>query len=1482
MAGYGYQDFLNSLKKLPDERTQEDLKILYTHLHGMGALSSLREASLRSLCKTVRYEKHDANDILYCRGELSSCWYILLSGSVFIDGSMFLPRSSFGKRTAGGGRRVNECLILESSEMIAIDYPDVQLMRPGQRQSCTTMNLEKLLALEQDEVSVEPRPHRLHMDGTDVVDHRPHHHIQLSEYQPVQTMLHRGENLLKSNRSSHGSDTSSAYSGSDTMQSVQSSLEDQEVDLSGLMESAVDSDDEEDLAELIDSLTVRDTVRECLEKDSSERTDDDIEVLLELMQHLPAFANMTLAVRRALCAVMVFAVVEKAGTVVMNDGEELDSWSVIVNGQVEVELPDGNIQELHFGDSFGITATTEKMYHQGTMRTKVDDCQFVCIAQSDYHKILHQGEENTKKHEEDGQVILVTERRILDGGSRQGHVVIRGTSDSLMAQLVEENTLDPSYVEDFLLTHRTFISSPLVVANNLLTWFKDHQLRDKVTRVVLLWINYHFPDFEMDADMMEFLEKFESVLEQEKMQSQLRLLNIACATKARSRTITLARSTRDDVLHFSILGGYERGFGIFISKVNKGSKAEDVGLRRGDQILEVNGQSFEHVSHARALEILRGTTHLSITVRSNLLAFKEMLNTPENSPRQRGRKVSEIARLQSDPRARLSSHFDWGDIKGEMVIPLELGVSALLQPPNSPPPQCLRTSSGPVGDGKQEKKGFKTLSNRGKIKKALAKMNIIHKSGNSESQLNSSDDSLYSLRSGSSNGSTNHHRTRAVSPKRSSGSGSLYHSHSNPDLASLSAYYEPELRPDFPEHVLKVYRADQTFKYLLIHKETTAREVVMLSLREFGITDPSSKYSLCEVTCGEGGVIKQRRLPDQMHNLAERIGLSSRYYLKNNSSTEALVPDDLAGELLRESQVHFLQLNSVEIATQLTLEDFSIFCQIEPTEYIDDLFDIKSRYGTPKLSKFGELVNREMFWVVTEVCSEPNHLRRMKIIKQFIKVARQCKECKNFNSMFAILSGLDHGAVSRLRSAWEKLPSKYSKMFKDLSDLMDPSRNMCKYRTLISSEHTHPPMIPFYPVVKKDLTFIHLGNDTKVEGLVNFEKLRMVAKEVRQLLNMCSAPYDLFNMLELGGANPSSAMASLNSFATTTNAATVKRRKKSTPQPHPKKMFEEAQMVRRVKTYLANLKVITDEDLLRSMSVECEPMTGAGVASIQPRKRNPSPTLSTASSNSSTSEGKKSINSGRKFGTESPQAVRKMLALSDHSKLRPHQPNRHSHSPSPSPNTARRWQDNGHGHGRSHSDTHNPSMLPVDLSAESSSVTSLNQLPLRKSQTSDSSSGGSCRCHHGYEVDSGHNSVGFDSHSNSSIGSANSPPQHRRSHYMSHSSPPVINRMRTNAPYIPHGIQVLPPIPPGPTGLPSSSVLMPPPPPPRDSHHYPLIRARRPLDYPHPSKAMPRGRHMGQLARAHSHDGMTSVGYYNADATDPDEDEDEETQVSAV
>ena len=51
--------------------------------------------------------------------------------------------------------------------------------------------------------------------------------------------------------------------------------------------------------------------------------------------------------------------------------------------------------------------------------------------------------------------------------------------------------------------------------------------------IVLLYsqVHNHFTDFEMDPTMMEYLEKFEDLLEKENLSGQLRMLLFACAEK---------------------------------------------------------------------------------------------------------------------------------------------------------------------------------------------------------------------------------------------------------------------------------------------------------------------------------------------------------------------------------------------------------------------------------------------------------------------------------------------------------------------------------------------------------------------------------------------------------------------------------------------------------------------------------------------------------------------------------------------------------------------------------------------------------------------------------------------------------------------------------------------------------------------------------------------------------------------------------------
>lgn len=52
-----------------------------------------------------------------------------------------------------------------------------------------------------------------------------------------------------------------------------------------------------------------------------------------------------------------------------------------------------------------------------------------------------------------------------------------------------------------------------------------------------------------------------------------------------------------------------------------------------------------------------------------------------------------------------------------------------------------------------------------------------------------------------------------------------------------------------------------------------------------------------------------------------------------------------------------------------------------------------------------------------------------------------------------------------------------------------------------------PPAVPLFPLFKKDLYFLNEGNKTYVDGLVNFEKLRSISKEIRWATSLSSSAY---------------------------------------------------------------------------------------------------------------------------------------------------------------------------------------------------------------------------------------------------------------------------------------------------------------------------------------------------------------------------------------
>ena len=67
---------------------------------------------------------------------------------------------------------------------------------------------------------------------------------------------------------------------------------------------------------------------------------------------------------------------------------------------------------------------------------------------------------------------------------------VQGSPNKLLSHLVEEHSaVDPTYVEDLLLTYRTFLKHPMEVADRLLEWFQKPNLKDKVCCCCgLIWV----------------------------------------------------------------------------------------------------------------------------------------------------------------------------------------------------------------------------------------------------------------------------------------------------------------------------------------------------------------------------------------------------------------------------------------------------------------------------------------------------------------------------------------------------------------------------------------------------------------------------------------------------------------------------------------------------------------------------------------------------------------------------------------------------------------------------------------------------------------------------------------------------------------------------------------------------------------------------------------------------------------------------------
>jgi len=626
------QQLNEALNKNIEDRNENDFSLIYNYIQRLEAFNGYKEQDLKQVCATIRQKNFKTEQTVYRGEDLCTCWYIVQSGCIFLNSHIFLPRQSFGKQIPGSHRRGSECVALEDSVLLLIDYPpNNRLVSPRQANVKVTSQHNRMTSSSKHD-SLNSARSASTLDSVTENSSNESSPVHDQSADKKQATVNQSHTNLQANQSMSRSQSS-----------ISKTTEDGD-------ELSLDPDDEGDSISLRSEPMMKDVVIEVVKKQLGDRNNDDLNILMEFTRSLEAFKNMTEPTRRSLCKVLVFAWVESAGTVVLKDQELdnkvtdrrnsltpciLDSWSVIINGQVQVkEGPadgDGPIRILDVGHSFGVSPTMDQQKHSGVMTTVTDDCQFLIVAQQEYFEVLNDGKEKQKQvFNDDGKLVVVKEWRQPQQGNQGANILIRATPEQLMLHLLEDQSQDETYAEDYLLTYRAFDNSAEKIFMKLLESLDNQQRRGKVVRLVLLWVNNHFSDFENDWKLMALLEKFDEKLKNSHQPStgEVKLLKIACNAKAKKRCVHIRRGSNEDELGFELWGGAAYSCPVYISTVHTGSNAEKLGVKRGDQVIEVNGQNVEKLVLDKAHALIKKNTELRLLLKTSLFCFKEMI---ENS-----------------------------------------------------------------------------------------------------------------------------------------------------------------------------------------------------------------------------------------------------------------------------------------------------------------------------------------------------------------------------------------------------------------------------------------------------------------------------------------------------------------------------------------------------------------------------------------------------------------------------------------------------------------------------------------------------------------------------------------------------------------------------------------------------------------------------------------------------------------------------------
>jgi len=262
-----------------------------------------------------------------------------------------------------------------------------------------------------------------------------------------------------------------------------------------------------------------------------------------------------------------------------------------------------------------------------------------------------------------------------------------------------------------------------------------------------------------------------------------------------------------------------------------------------------------------------------------------------------------------------------------------------------------------------------------------------------------------------------------------------------------------------------------------------------------------------------------------MHNLLSKLAALQKY-----EDLLTRISAEVTQRLLNtmpSTDVLEVCSSALVLGQQLTHIELERLSMIGPEEFVQAFCKEKKLEAMPSNSKTGRRVdnidsyiqwfNRLSYFVATEICMHLRKRNRVRMIEYFVDVAKECVNIGNFNSLMAIIGGLNLSSIQRLKKTWAKVNKE---KFEILEHQMNPHNNFGSYRSSLkaalwrsegASDDRERIVVPFFSLLVKDMYFVNEGCVSRQpNGHVNFEKFWQLAKQVTEFMTwkQVECPFD--------------------------------------------------------------------------------------------------------------------------------------------------------------------------------------------------------------------------------------------------------------------------------------------------------------------------------------------------------------------------------------